>query len=485
MFFRFFILLFLIASPALGHGWGSSNAEFSGIQAIGDASNANVQDHIRIQGGSGIETGGTISDAGSQTWSVTVVTGKIRTTNTHVATLLAFDVAASTGNAIADDTTLWVYVDYNSGVPIITSTETRGSIDRHTELELGSVSRMGTVLHVTNNSDLAANGIGHTNERFRHQVGDQRAPPGLILGETGTRNVTVTAGEIYSKLNEHDVAAINTSGADRFNRYYRDGGTGWTLETNAEGGDCDASGDCDAWENTKYDNDSGNLATITGTRYAAQYFYAELDGEIFCLYGQAQHVTLAFALAESPPATLPKRADGGAVLLGRIVFQKSDSSAQVIETAFTDGFTGTVITEHDSLNKLAWSIAGHTIDDTVDMLGNLLDNALLGNFDELGTRYTFDGVDSVSLDYGHFVASVPVVDTQFVDFIDFPDAPNWAGVTGVFDHAGTAPTYDWDAAIKWASGAPPTMTSGEVDVIACFSPDAGVNIYCFPVVDME
>lgn len=56
---------------------------------------------------------------------------------------------------------------------------------------------------------------------------------------------------------------------------------------------------------------------------------------------------------------------------------------KVTNGSLTDNGDGTAtlnitvggITDHDALNKLAWSLAGHTIDATIDMNDNKIDNA--------------------------------------------------------------------------------------------------------------
>jgi len=296
-----------------------------------------VQDFLSLQGSSGLATGGDITDNGDQTFTVAKGTGWIRNANQHDATLLACNWNESADIAIADGTLYFVYVDYNNGQPIISTTETRDDITGHDSFEIGRVVREGTTLHIQYNPDLVVHGIGHVTERFRHQVGIQRAS-GIILSETGTRNITVTAGEIYAKLNEYDTAAIDTSATDTFDSYLTN-----TLSSSGN----------TQWDNQNYDN-AGVLTAMTVGRYGNLWFFMEADGGLVCVYGTSNAATQSVAETESAPTVLPKRLqEQGGILIARLTYQKSASSAAAIVNPFTTSFTAASASDHGNLAGLA------------------------------------------------------------------------------------------------------------------------------------
>ena len=63
--------------------------------------------------------------------------------------------------------------------------------------------------------------------------GEERFPveraTGLLIGETGTRNISLTAGVLWAELvNRFSIDAFDSSGADRFTYRYRNGSGGRT-----------------------------------------------------------------------------------------------------------------------------------------------------------------------------------------------------------------------------------------------------------------
>jgi len=162
-------------------------------------------------------------------------------------------------------------------------------------------------------------------------------------GETGVRTVTVTAGDLYDRLNLFQIGAVNTSGAgNEFANYFRDGNSGFVRVS-----------DQNNWDNTSYDDGTGVLATLTNNRYAVLWFYLETDGEIVCVYGRAQYTTAAQAGDEAVPATVPVRLEAHGVLIGRIVFQEGVNIAESVESVYTATFTGTGVTDHGNLAGLS------------------------------------------------------------------------------------------------------------------------------------
>ena len=113
--------------------------------------------------------------------------------------------------------------------------------------------------------------------------GAQRADAlgGLIIGETGTRNVTLSAGVLWFKLNRFPTTAIDTSGTDIFHAHYRDGLGGFTLID-----------DETQWDKINYDDNSGTLAALTTNRYGNIWWYLEPGGHLTCLYGRGNHVSI-------------------------------------------------------------------------------------------------------------------------------------------------------------------------------------------------
>lgn len=291
---------------------------------------------------SGWVSGGAVTDAGSGNIDIAAGTGLIRATDSAVAQLLFFNWAQSTGNAIPANTVRYVGIEYNAGTPQVVI-KTTDSFDSNADFILAIVINEAGTLHI---------------QSTRHAVGDHASQMilrmfgtmpkvrdvqtgGLALGESGTRNVTVSAGALWEKLEKFTIAAIDTAVSGSFDRYYRDGGSGWTKEAAQT-----------AWPNTQYDNNSGTLITMTNNRYAVLWFYIELDGELVMLYGQAQYVSAAGAEDETAPSSTPDRVTHHGRLIGRLIFKKSAATATEIQSAFDSTFSPTLTTDHGNLSGL-------------------------------------------------------------------------------------------------------------------------------------
>lgn len=319
-------------------------------------------------------------------------TGLIRAADLAADTnaILFFDWPEAT-IAIPADTTLFIAVQYNSGTPILfDTTADKTLIDHQQSFELGIVTNETGVLHITFNPHSIGDHATTMIERTQGTMGIQRDNDigGLILGEAGTRNPTVTAGTLYSKLNAFAISAIDLSVSGSMDRYYRAAGSGFTKEAAVT-----------TWNNTQWDDGDGGLATIQNNRYAIQWFYVELDGGLVSMYGRAEYTSLALAEAETPPNTLPLRLTvNQAKLIGRLIFKESDATASEIQTVFTTSFPATAAEDHGNLGGLS-------DDDHTQYL-------LRSQFPDSVVKIVEDSIATMSLDSA-FVGVSPIKDAVF------------------------------------------------------------------------
>ena len=345
---------------------------------------------------SGWSSGGTITSGTATSVSVAAGTGFIRPTDSAVATVSYFDWTSSGTLSVPTDTTRYIGVEYNFGSP---QAVVRSSYnwDFTTDFPLGTVINEAGFLHVTNAThaigDHASNMIQRTYETMPIKRDDRTG--GLILGENGTRNITVTAGGLWERLERFSINAVVTSGTDTFDRYYQDGSDGWTKEAGQT-----------TWNNTQYDDGDGGLATLSPNRYSAQYFYIELDGDLVSLYGQAQYTKLASAQDDTPPSTVPDRLDAHGKLIGRIIFQESAGTASLVESVFDTSFSTTLVTDHGNL-------AGLTDDDHTQYHNNARGDA---------RYYTETELDAGQLDNRyHTESEITTISGDLVTQIDAKD----------------------------------------------------------------
>ncbi len=275
----------------------------------------------------GYISGGALTDNLDGTIDIATGTGYIRESDSDDAEVRFITWPESLALSLTDNASNYVYVDYNSGSPIIAATISGVTIrqNENDKFELYEIYREGTDLHITQHRQFTVNALRRLQQRIYSINPIERANSvgGIILGETGTRNVTLSAGLLWTKLDSSNISAVDTSGADTFDRYYRDGGGGWTKQSAQT-----------QWNNTQYDDGDGTLGTLITNRYSFQEFYIETDGHLVSVFGDAEYVSAAGAELSPRLATIPPRLDDHALYVGRIVFQESAATATDIISPF-------------------------------------------------------------------------------------------------------------------------------------------------------
>jgi len=242
------------------------------------------------------------------TIDVAAGTGFIKTSDSATGTTKSFDWDADTAIALTDNKINYVYMDYNGGAPVVGVT--------------------GTTLHILSFGIRLTELAYNEHERLISVRGFERASGGEI-SETGQRYLTSGAGVFYFGLNRITTSAQDTSGADRFTYWYRDGGGGWTKVTGQQ-----------QIDNTHYDDGSGALATLTANRYGVHWVYIHFDSDINVIYGQGNY-KLAEAENAVLPDTVPELVSDFGVLAAKIVVQKSGANLLTVKSAYKELFPTT------------------------------------------------------------------------------------------------------------------------------------------------
>lgn len=319
-----------------------SESDFIYISGIPGATWTTLQDFINQIGAAGSGNTSYITDAGGAAIDVAGGDGFIRIADTENALLKAFSWAAAIGIAIPADTARYIGIEYNAGAPqvVVKITDTW---DWHTEFRLGSVVNEGGTLHILNNPQQVSDSLAHLYERFYECQPLQRANRlgGIIPGETGVRNLTVSAGELYDGLNEFDVGNIDTSGADTFDAYYGDGGGGFNKIAAVS-----------QWDNLQYDGGAGALVALLPSKWGVHWLYIEADNNLVLIYGDGEWSTQAMAEESAAPSTVPLRLQVQGRLIGRIVFQQAAATAADIQDVWEQDFNLNNVTSHLNLTEI-------------------------------------------------------------------------------------------------------------------------------------
>ncbi|KKL26896.1 hypothetical protein LCGC14_2390660, partial [marine sediment metagenome] len=394
--------------------YSTSTGQDLTLNRIGNSTFSTVQDLQNIFHSAGWTSGGTIADIGGAAISVAAGTGLIRTSNSATALVPYFDWVASTTIDIPADTIRYIGVEYNSGSPRA-AIRTTYNWNLKTDFPLGNVVNEGGTIHLENTPQAVGDHAATMIERAFESLGKQRdnITGGLIIGETGSRNVTMSSGTLWERLSSFAISAIDTSGADTFDTY-----CGTTKNETATS----------TWDNLNYCN-SGSLTALSNNRWAVLWFYIELDGGFIMQYGTAQYVSEASAEIEGTPSTVTNRVIAQSKLIGRFIFQESASTAESIETVFATTFAGAVVTDHGNLAGL--SDDDHTQYVLADGTRALTANWDAGSFDITATRFVADDATATtSLQATSVTGAISILGEYFTNFTTYVRSLFTAG-TGI------------------------------------------------------
>ena len=331
----------LTASSTDSNGLAWQSGGTIPLARIAGSTFSTIQDMQNVFHSAGWISGGGITDDADGTITVAAGTGLIRATDSSTAELLFTDWSAEAGVnvALVDGDTSWVYVEYNSGTPQTIASTTQPT-DLNTNFIVGVVAREGTTLHInTEDRYTVGNHASNMITRLQETLSWAQVSGGII-SETGTLNIAFTAGDFWRGLTEFTTSAFDSSGADTFTYFHRDGSGGFTSQTGTS-----------AIDELSYDSGSATT-TLSNNKYGVHWVYLEVDDDVDVLYGQGDY-TLAQAEDAQAPASVPARINTHGFIAGKIIVKKSDTTFTQIESAFQTTFQGSLAQDHGGLAGLS------------------------------------------------------------------------------------------------------------------------------------
>lgn len=298
-----------------------------------------VQMRMDVEGSVGLSNGGEVTDNADGTVAVAAASMCLRATDSDSAEMWITSTIAVASLALTDNTMHWIYAEYNGGAPQIVAV-TSERTDINTNAIIATVYREGTTAHITDRRVPVGGTSQKASARWLETRGATHAS-GSAISETGTRNFALTAGNFWLGLQEVNTGPFDSSGADRFSAFYRDGIGGWTEQTAQA-----------ALSNTQYDDGSGVLASLSGTRKAVHWLYCTVEGETWVIYGRGNYTTNQAANATPPADNPPAFAEQHAFLVGKVTVERNAAVFLAIESAFVQVFAPGAVTSHSDLSNL-------------------------------------------------------------------------------------------------------------------------------------
>lgn len=341
-------------APGNSFYYGTNASGVKGFYRVVDAEVAHlpgatydtIQEFINVMNSPGLITGGTFSAAGSNL-TVSAGTVAIRDVDDDVSTLYLANFPAAVLAIPNDSLTKFIGVERNGTNPqvILKATDTW---NMDTEFPLGTVANLGGTLFPFYNPFKVGDPITNIIQRFDAQATIIRAASGgIILGNTGTRNATLSSGIAWARLNDYPITAKNSSVQTLIG-----------IRPNpAPPPPLVFDLGLTQWPNTQYLSGT-TLTTMTNNRWANLWFFVNIGTNAWGFaYGTAEYNNASLAAQEGIPAYLTENFLANNLLVGRYIFEKS-SNTPIIESAFTRAFSTQAVSDHNQLSNLQGGALG-------------------------------------------------------------------------------------------------------------------------------
>jgi hypothetical protein len=300
-----------------------------------------LQESFDVMNSPGLITGGTFTDLGGGNLGVSTGTCTIRDVDDDVSTLHFANFDAAIIPIASDATTKFIGVERNGGYPQVIQKDVN-DWDMDTEFPLGTVANLGGTLFPFYNPFKVGDPITNIIQRFDAQATIIRASSGgIVLGNTGTRNATLTEGVAWARLNDYAITAKDSSVQTLI-----------PVRPNpAAPPPLIFDAPVTQWPNTQYLSGT-TLTTMTNNRWANLWFFVNIGTNAWGFaYGTAEYNNSAAASTEGMPSYLTENFLANNLLVGRFIFEKSNDTP-IVESAFTRAFSTQAVSDHNQLSNL-------------------------------------------------------------------------------------------------------------------------------------
>lgn len=257
-------------------------------------------------------------------------------------------LSCDTGDTLTlvDGSINYVYVDYNGGSPIYTSTLDRNEyLSDARKVPMFRVYRDGTTLHVSN-YDLY--GVGLSDKQLLKDIiiNNFQRESGLILSTAVTRISTISAGRAWFGVQPYDLAVNLAGTTGELYEYYLVSGV-WTKAL------------VTSYDATYY-SDGTDRQTLNSSKYVAKYFFrgVEDDNEAYYIHG-GEYSTATSALAEAVPS-IPLVISSHSIYVGKIVIQKDTTNGVAYPRDWGTAVSASPATDHEDLSNILQAGTGVT-----------------------------------------------------------------------------------------------------------------------------
>jgi len=304
-----------------------------------------VADQRRAWQAAGMTEAYSLVDNGNGTVNVAAGRANLYDNTVKSGFLTNYVIPASNNMAIAEGEYTFIVAEYNSGVPRYRATTNISEVNESDVVPMASIFRVGTDMDWFTWGNGANGMVNNLHARF--VLTDRFKKQGSIaLSETGTRNFVIGSGKVWIGGRNISLTSFD-SNVTAAHFYYRTAPTVWSFA------------DVNQFNNTQYDPGTG-LQTLGNHDFTVNWIYrgVSVNSTAYIVLGNESFNTLDDAAQSNYPEDLPDVINRQAVPIGRIIIEKNNASADLVQTEFTAAFASIGVSDHESLSGIQGGEAG-------------------------------------------------------------------------------------------------------------------------------
>ena len=335
-----------------GTGIGQVSASDIPEEIVGSPTLYTVNDDFITRGSSGVKDGTlTYVTVGSTAVKISVVTGEgyIRTSNDQQGALVhckwdaSVDLYTFSAPASGFENIIFIGIEYSGGAVYAVTKASFSDWNWYSNFPLARCSYDGTTMRILNAYAHSEDVSNLTRQwmRLTHPFIREEAPEGTggLELSVSLRALSMTGGKIWHGFNNYIIVSLSSGVA--FDTHYRRLGGGFNSTIGVT-----------AFPNTQWDDGSGTLQDLTNNRYGVLWVYLDVsDGTLDVIYGAINAISVSSAQEDTSPS-IPGHLQYHGRLIARIIFQKSGSTATLVESAWNSEFSATAVGNHNLTSGL-------------------------------------------------------------------------------------------------------------------------------------
>ena len=240
--------------------------------------------------------------------------------------ITSYPIAGNTFT-LTDNSTNYIYADYNSGSPILKITTNRSDATSNNFTTVAPIFKVYRNGNNLDQLDLDETGNALSEKTLLRLLNTRQyeRESGLAISDAGSQHFDVSAGVIWYAAQPISLEVFHS--ASNTAHQYAYNGSAWSYTS------------VSVYNNSQFQDTTG-LSTLPAGKYAVNWIYRSISktNKCFILLGTAAY-NLNDAIAAQPPGNVPNVVSTTAMLVGKIVVAYGATTPTAVYSAFDVAYT--------------------------------------------------------------------------------------------------------------------------------------------------